>query len=176
MSGAPGHGLRNSSGSTTAGFPGVRPPGVRPDVTRRLARMQARTGYIAEGGHISAWVVRTGWPFSSPTMADPNWMPGSARWVPPSLQISAELFIKVVIALLATPERDEPARSLLAAQRVQPPWRQNAGKLTKMSRRPPVRRSPNWLRPTTCFNHLDADLRWMATHARPGHGTCARGG
>ncbi|WP_344613264.1 PadR family transcriptional regulator [Dactylosporangium salmoneum] len=138
-----------------------RLPGVRPlafgQMYKTLERMQ-RDGSIAEAAH-----QRVGGPDRVAFQLTDHGRSELDIWlrqvVPANPQISAELFIKVVIALLATPD-EMAARSLLAAQR--------ASHLAEMRRLTKVKTAAGASASELAaadylLNHLDADLRWMAT-------------
>ncbi|GAA2346416.1 PadR family transcriptional regulator [Dactylosporangium salmoneum] len=124
---------------------------------KTLERMQ-RDGSIAEAAH-----QRVGGPDRVAFQLTDHGRSELDIWlrqvVPANPQISAELFIKVVIALLATPD-EMAARSLLAAQR--------ASHLAEMRRLTKVKTAAGASASELAaadylLNHLDADLRWMAT-------------
>jgi DNA-binding PadR family transcriptional regulator len=138
-----------------------RLPGVRPlafgQMYTTLARM-LRDGYIAEAAH-----QRMGGPDRVAFRLTDRGRSELDAWldqvVQPKPQISAELFIKVVIALLARPD-ESAARSLLAAQRAC--HLAEMRKLTKIKATPGTSVS-ELAAADYLLNHLDADLRWMAT-------------
>ncbi|GAA3296852.1 PadR family transcriptional regulator [Dactylosporangium vinaceum] len=138
-----------------------RLPGVRPlafgQMYTTLARMQ-RDGYIAEAEH-----ERAGGPDRVAFRLTDEGRSELDAWlrtvVPPSTQIAAELFVKVIVALLAAPD-ETTARSLLAAQR--------AVHLARMRELTAVKTTAgtsvsDLAAADYLLNHLDADLRWMAT-------------
>jgi DNA-binding PadR family transcriptional regulator len=138
-----------------------RLPGVRPlafgQMYTTLARMQ-RDGYIVEAEH-----QRVGGPDRVAFRLTDDGRSELDAWlrrvVPPNPQISAELFVKVLIALLATPD-ETTARALLAAQRASHLARMRELTKVKTAAGTPVSElaAADYL-----LNHLDADLRWMAT-------------
>lgn len=138
-----------------------RLPGVRPlafgQMYTTLTRM-VRAGYIAEAAH-----QRVGGPERVAFELTEHGRSELDAWlrlvVPPSPHISAELFIKVVVALLATPD-EATARSLLAAQRVS--HLALMRKLTKVKTAADTSVS-DLAAADYLLNHLDADVRWMAT-------------
>ncbi|MFG2062150.1 PadR family transcriptional regulator [Micromonospora sp. NPDC048871] len=135
--------------------------GVRPlafgQLYSTLARM-LRDGHIAEAAH-----ERAGGPDRVAYRLTPQGRTALDGWlsqvVPPAVHISAELFVKVIVALLATPD-EGTARSFLAAQR--------AAHLARMRELTAVKTGgeasvTELVAADYLLNHLDADLRWMAT-------------
>ena len=122
-----------------------------------LARM-LRAGYIAEAAH-----ERVGGPdrvayrlTTDGRVELDNWL---SQEVPPAMHVSAQLFVKVIVALLATPD-EATARSFLATQR--------AAHLARMRELTTVKTAGGaslveLAAADYLLNHLDADLRWMAT-------------
>ncbi|PZG13704.1 PadR family transcriptional regulator [Micromonospora craterilacus] len=122
-----------------------------------LARM-LRDGYIAEAAH-----QRVGGPdrvayrlTTDGRVELDNWL---SEAVPPAAYISAQLFVKVLVALVATPD-EATARSFLATQR--------AAHLARMRELTQVKTAggasvTELAVADYLLNHLDADLRWMAT-------------
>jgi len=135
--------------------------GVRPlafgQMYTTLARM-LRAGHIAEAAH-----QRVGGPDRVAYRLTDDGRSELMTWLaqpePPSPYVSAPLFIKVIIALLATPD-EGAARALLAAQR--------ASHLEQMRRLTKVKTDggasvSELAAADYLLMHLDADLRWMAT-------------
>ncbi|GAA0364145.1 PadR family transcriptional regulator [Micromonospora gifhornensis] len=135
--------------------------GVRPlafgQLYTTLARM-LRDGYIVEAAH-----QRVGGPDRVAYRLTPEGMTALDGWlsraVPPAVHVSGELFVKVIVALLATPD-EVTARSYLAAQR--------AAHLARMRELTAVKTGGSasvteLAAADYLLNHLDADLRWMAT-------------
>ncbi|MGC5030803.1 PadR family transcriptional regulator [Micromonospora sp. DT229] len=135
--------------------------GVRPlafgQLYSTLARM-LRDGYIAEAAH-----ERAGGPDRVAYRLTPQGRTALDGWltqvVAPAVHISADLFVKVIVALLATPD-EGTARSFLAAQRAAHLARMRELTAVKTGGQASVTElaAADYL-----LNHLDADLRWMAT-------------
>ncbi len=122
-----------------------------------LARM-LRDGYIAEAEH-----QRVGGPDRVAYRLTPGGHTELVNWlsqaVPPAAYVSAQLFVKVIVALIATPD-EATARSFLATQRAAHLERMRELTKTKTAGGASVTELAvaDYL-----LNHLDADLRWMAT-------------
>jgi DNA-binding PadR family transcriptional regulator len=138
-----------------------RLPGVRPlafgQMYTTLARL-LRAGSIAEAAQERAGGPdRVAFQLTDQGRGELDTWLGQA--VTPGPQITAELFIKVVIALLSSSD-ETAARSLLAAQR--------AEHLAQMRRLTKVKTAGDasvseLTAADYLLKHLDADLRWMAT-------------
>lgn len=117
-----------------------------------------RDGHIAEAAH-----ERAGGPDRVAYRLTPQGRTELDGWLsqvmPPAVHISAELFVKVIVALLATPD-EGTARSFLAAQRAAHLARMRELTAVKTGGQASVTElaAADYL-----LNHLDADLRWMAT-------------
>ncbi|MEU2615693.1 helix-turn-helix transcriptional regulator [Micromonospora sp. NPDC007271] len=135
--------------------------GVRPlafgQMYTALARM-LRVGHIAEAAYErGAGPERVAYRLTDDGRSE--LMAWLAQPVPPSPHVSAPLFVKVLIALLATPD-ETAARALLAAQRASHLEQMRQLTKVKTDGKAPLSElaAADYL-----LKHLDADMRWMAT-------------
>ncbi|MER7008254.1 PadR family transcriptional regulator [Dactylosporangium sp. NPDC000555] len=135
--------------------------GVRPlafgQMYTTLARM-LRNGYIAEAEHQRvSGPDRVAYRLTTEGRAElDQWL---SQAVQPATHVSAQLFVKVIVALLVAPD-EEAARSFLATQRTVHLERMRELTRVKTGGGATVTElaAADYL-----LNHLDADLRWMAT-------------
>lgn len=138
-----------------------RLPGVRPlafgQLYTTLARL-VRTGLIAEAGHQRAGgPERVAYRLTDEGRDELNtWL---RQVVEPSPHVSSELFLKVIVALLATSD-ESVARAYLDAQRAKHLEHMRVLTEVKTAGRASIAEvtAADYL-----LTHLDADVRWMAT-------------
>lgn len=138
-----------------------RLPGVRPlafgQLYTTLSRL-VRDGHIAEAAHEQAGgPERVAYRLTDTGSAELRaWL---GQVVQPASHVSAELFLKVMVALLVSPD-ESTARGYLAAQRAR--HLEQMRELTRVKTGGEASlaqaAAADYL-----LNHLDADLRWMAT-------------